>query len=165
MRQTQTTVRRSRAADLEAFEAFVAGLSVETSTKRFFAPTSRLPRANARMLIDNSHTRGSFIALAGACVIAHGCWVALSAEAAEMALVVSDAAQHRGLGRTLTRAMLRDMADAGIRRMEMVVEPGNRAVVDLIFRSWPDSHPHAEDGLLTFVTPVAPRAEERRAVA
>ena len=29
----------------EGFEAFVAGLSVQTSTRRFFTPTARMPRA------------------------------------------------------------------------------------------------------------------------
>jgi len=165
MRQTQVTVRRTRAADLEAFEAFVAGLSVETSTKRFFVPTSRLPRPHARLLLANDHRRGSFVAAVGGCVVAHGCWVAVTPEVAEMALVVADTAQRRGVGRRLVRALLRDMQDAGIRDMEMVVEPGNRTVVDLIHRSWPDSTPRTEDGLLMFVTPVATRAEESRAVA
>ena len=155
MEQTQVAVRRSRTADLEGFEAFVAGLSVETSTRRFFAPTTRLPSGNARLLIANDPTRGAFLAWDGQRVIAHGCWAAVSPQAAEMALVVGDTAQRRGIGRQLTRALLRDMRDAGYRQMEMVVEPDNRAVVDLITRSWPESHPRWEDGLLTFATPVA----------
>jgi acetyltransferase len=165
MRQTQLAVRRSRPADLEAFEAFVAGLSVETSTKRFFAPTTRLPRANARTLLANTYTRGSFVAVDGDRIVAHGCWAAVSDDAAEMALVVSDEAQRRGVGRRVTRTLLRDLRDAGMRRMEMVVEPGNRAVVDLIHRSWPGSRARAEDGLLTFATPVTDEMEQSRAVA
>jgi hypothetical protein len=154
MEQTQVSVRRSRTDDLEGFETFVAGLSVETSTRRFFAPTTRLPSANARLLIANDPTRGSFLAWDGERVIAHGCWAAVSPQAAEMALVVGDGAQRRGIGRELTRAVMRDLYDAGFRRMEMVVEPDNRAVVDLIMRSWPDAQPRSDDGLLTFVTPV-----------
>ena len=157
MEQTQAAVRRSRVADIEAFEAFVAGLSVETSTRRFFAPTTRLPSGNARLLIANDPTRGSFLAWDGERVIAHGCWAAVTHQSAEMALVVSDGAQRRGIGRKLTRALLRDMRDAGFKQMEMVVEPDNRAVVDLITRSWPESHPRSVDGLLTFATPVAAR--------
>jgi len=166
MRQTQVVVRRSRATDLEAFEAFVAGLSVDTSTKRFFAPTTRLPRSNARTLITNSYTRGSFLAVDGERVVAHGCWAAVSDDTAEMAMVVTDRAQRRGIGDRLTQVLLRDLRDAGIRCMEMVAEPGNRAVVDLIRRSWPGATARTEDGLLTFATPVvAEDAEESRAVA
>jgi GNAT superfamily N-acetyltransferase len=165
MEQTQVSVRRSRTDDLEGFEAFVAGLSVETSTRRFFTPMARMPRAHARLLIANDPTRGSFLGLDGDRVVAHGCWVAVGPGAAEMALVVDDAAQRRGLGRQLTRLLLGDMHDAGMRRMEMVVEPGNRNVVDLIYRSWPESRPRAEDGLLTFVTPVVSRVEAGQAVA
>ena len=154
MEQTHVAVRRSRTDDLEGFETFVAGLSVETSTRRFFTPTNRLPSSSARLLIANDPTRGSFLVWDAERVIAHGCWAAVSPQAAEMALVVGDGAQRRGIGRKLTRALLRDMRDAGYRQMEMVVEPDNRAVVDLIMRSWPDSRPRSEEGLLTFVTPV-----------
>ena len=154
MEQTQVAVRRSRTDDLEGFETFVAGLSVETSTRRFFTPTTRLPSSSARLLIANDPTRGSFLAWHGERVLAHGCWAAVSPQTAEMALVVGDGAQRHGIGRQLTRALLRDLRDAGYRRMEMVVEPDNRAVLDLIVRSWPDSRLRSEDGLLTFVTPV-----------
>lgn len=165
MFQTQVSVRRSRTSDIEGFEAFVAGLTVETSTRRFFTPTTRLPRPHARLLIANDPTRGSFLGVVGNRVVAHGCWVEVAPGAAEMALVVGDAEQRHGLGRRLTRTLLQDMRDAGIRRMEMVVEPGNRAVVDLIYRSWPDSRPRLEDGLLMFETPVTSRSEAARAVA
>ncbi len=165
MEQTQVTIRRSRVDDLEGFEAFVAGLSVQTSTRRFFTPTARMPRAHARLLITNDPARGSFVAMDGGRVVAHGCWAAVGPGAAEMALVVDDATQRRGLGRRLTRTLLQDMQDAGMRRMEMVVEPDNRPVIDLIHRSWPGARPRMEDGLLTFATPVTRQVEAERAVA
>ena len=165
MEQTHVAVRRSRAADLEAFEAFVAGLSTETSTRRFFAPTTRLPRSSSRLLLTNDPRRGAFVAVQGDRVLAHGCWAAVSHDAAEMALVVGDAAQRHGLGRRLTRALLQDLRDAGIRRMEMVVEPDNRRVVRLIARTWPDARPRSEDGLLTFATPTADSSAVPLAVA
>jgi GNAT superfamily N-acetyltransferase len=165
MKQTQAAVRRSRPADLEGFESFLAGLSIETSTRRFFAPTNRMPRNHARLLLANDRTRGSFLALDGEAVIAHGCWAAVAPAAAEMALVVGDDVQRRGVGRALTRALLRDMSDAGMHRMEMVVEPENRDVVALISRSWPDARPRSEDGLLTFVTSMVREVDRPRAVA
>ena len=152
MEQTHAAVRRSRPADLEGFEAFVAGLSIETSTRRFFTPTNRLPRSSSRLLLLNDPKRGAFLAALGDRVVAHGCWVAVSPDAAELAMVVSDRHQRRGVGRRLMLALLRDMSDAGMRQMEMVVEPGNRAVVELITRAWPDAQPRLEDGLFTFVT-------------
>jgi GNAT superfamily N-acetyltransferase len=152
MEQTHVAVRRSRPADLDGFQAFVAGLSTETSTRRFFTPTNRLPRSSSRLLLVNDRKRGAFVATLGNRVIAHGCWAAVSPEAAELAVVVSDRSQRRGIGARLVRALLRDMADAGMRQMEMVVEPGNRMVVGLIARTWPDVRPRLEDGLYTFVT-------------
>lgn len=163
MEQTQVAVRRSRTADLEGFEAFVAGLSVETSTRRFFTPTHRLPRSSARLLLANDRTRGAFLALEAGRVLAHGCWAAVSPDAAEMAMVVGDDAQRGGIGRRLARALIRDMCDAGMREMELVVQPDNRAVVDLITRSWPGARPRSEDGLLTFVTPVGAEVSDAAA--
>lgn len=154
MEQT-LAVRRSREADLEAFEAFVAGLSVETSTRRFFTPTTRLPRKSSQILLANDRKRGAFLAVSGSRVIAHACWVAVGQEAGELAMVVADDAQRRGLGRRLMRTLLRDMCDAGLARIEMVVQPDNRAVIDLITRAWPGARPRLEDGLFTFVTGTA----------
>jgi len=164
MEQTHVTVRRSRPADLDGFETFVATLSIETSTRRFFTPTNRLPRSSSRILLVNDPKRGSFLAWDGDRVVAHGCWAAVSIDSAELAVVVADGAQRHGVGRRLTRTLLQDMYDAGIRQTEMVVEPENRPVIDLIRRSWPDARPRMEDGLLTFVTPTAAQ-EASRAVA
>lgn len=154
MKQTQAFVRRARATDLEGFDAFLAGLSVETSTRRFFTPMTKLSRRQARLLLDNDQTRGAWVAVDGPTLIAHGCWVALSPDTAELALVVADGCQRLGIGRRLMRELLRDMGGVGVDRMEMVVQPDNRATVDLITRSWPQARARTEDGLLTFVTPL-----------
>lgn len=155
MEQTQVAVRRSRTADLEGFDAFVAGLSLETSTRRFFTPTPRLARRQARLLLANDRNRGAFLAEEGSRVVGHGCWVAVSPTTAELAMVVADGAQRHGIGRRLMRAVARDLSDAGLGMVEMVVQPDNRAIVALIGRAWPSARARTEDGLLTFVTPLA----------
>ena len=155
MKQTQVAVRRSRPADLESFDAFLAGLSVETSTRRFFTPTTRLSRHQARLLLDNDRTRGAWLAVQGPAVVAHGCWVALSPDTAELAMVVADRCQRHGIGRRLMRELLRDMCEVGVDRMEMVVQPDNRGTIDLFLRGWPDARPRLDDGLLMFVASVA----------
>jgi hypothetical protein len=48
------------------------------------------------------------------------------------------------------------MCGVGLERMEMVVQPDNRAVVDLISRAWPEARRRSENGLLTFVMGLAP---------
>jgi GNAT superfamily N-acetyltransferase len=154
MEQTQVEVRRSRAADLEGFQSFLAGLSVETSTRRFFTPTTKLSCQQARLMLDNGPTRGAWIAVEGQAVVGHGCWVGLTPDTAELAMVVADGCQRRGVGRGLMRALLRDMCGVGLERMEMVVQPDNRGIVDLITRAWPQAHMRREHGVLTFVAPV-----------
>lgn len=163
MKQTQVAVRRSRPADLEGFESFLAGLSVETSTRRFFTPTTRLSRQQARLLLDNDPTRGSWLAVEGETVVAHGCWVALCPNTAELAMVVADGCQRQGIGRRLTIELLRDMCGVGVGRMEMVVQPDNRGIVDLITRAWPRAQARSEDGLLTFATPIGDEASDAAA--
>jgi GNAT superfamily N-acetyltransferase len=151
----EAVVRRARATDLEGFDCFLAGLSVETSTRRFFTPTAKLSRRQARLLLDNDATRGAWLAVTGEAVVAHACWVALAPDTAELAMVVADGCQRHGIGRRLMRSLLEELGGIGMSRMEMVVQPDNRRIVDLIARAWPDARARSEDGVLTFVTPLS----------
>jgi ribosomal protein S18 acetylase RimI-like enzyme len=153
MKQTQheartTTLRRARHDDLEAFGAFVAGLSSTTSYRRFFTAVSRLPTAHATRLLRSGATSGAWLAWERDAVVGHGFWAAVRPDTAELALVVADCAQGRGVGRALTTASLRDATAAGIRHLELVVQRDNRLVADLVARRWPHRRAGVRDGLL-----------------
>jgi GNAT superfamily N-acetyltransferase len=148
-----TTLRRARSRDLEAFTAFVADLSPTTSYRRFFTGVSHLPAAYATRLLRSGATSGAWLAWDGDVVVGHGFWAAMRPDTAELALVVADNAQGRGVGRALTTAALADATAAGMRQLELVVQRDNRLVADLVSRRWPHRHTAARDGLLvTHVT-------------
>ena len=119
-----TTLRRARPGDLEAFTAFVAGLSPTTSYRRFFTGVSHLPTAYATRLLRSGATSGAWLAWVGDVVVGHGFWAAVGPDTAELALVVADRAQGRGVGRALTTAALGDATAAGMRQLELVVAAG-----------------------------------------
>ena len=158
MKQTQedaptTTLRRARSGDLEAFTAFVADLSPTTSYRRFFTGVSHLPTAYATRLLRSGATSGAWLAWDDDVVVGHGFWAAMGPDTAELALVVADNAQGRGVGRALTTAALADATAAGMRQLELVVQRDNRLVADLVSRRWPHRHTAVRDGLLvTHVT-------------
>ena len=108
-----TTLRRAHSGDLEPFRAFVAGLSptiVLPALLHRGLPAPHLVRDPAvaigrhrRSLARLGRRRGRRTRVLGR----HG------AGTAELALVVADNAQGRGLGRALTSAALRDATAAG----------------------------------------------------
>jgi GNAT superfamily N-acetyltransferase len=164
MKQTQegptmTTLRRARPGDLEAFTAFVAGLSPTTSYRRFFTAVSHLPTAYATRLLRSSATSGAWLAWDGDVVVGHGFWAAVGPDTAELALVVADNAQGRGVGRALTTAALGDATAAGMRQLELVVQRDNRLVADLVARRWPHRRTALRDGLLVMQVTLQPVPE------
>jgi GNAT superfamily N-acetyltransferase len=163
MKQTQetstTTLRRARPGDLAAFTAFVAGLSPTTSYRRFFTGVSHLPTAYATRLLRSDATSGAWLAWVGGVVVGHGFWAAVGPDTAELALVVADGAQGRGVGRALTTAALGDATAAGMRRLELVVQRDNRLVADLVARRWPHRRTAVRDGLLVTQVSLQPEAD------
>jgi len=164
MKQTQesstmTTLRRARPGDLEAFTAFVAGLSPTTSYRRFFTGVSHLPTAYATRLLRSDATSRAWLAWVGDVVVGHGFWAAVGPDTAELALVVADGAQGRGVGRALTTAALGDAVAAGMRQLELVVQRDNRLVADLVTRRWPNRRTAVRDGLLVTQVNLQPEAD------
>jgi GNAT superfamily N-acetyltransferase len=157
MRETQawrvTTLRRAHPGDLEPFTAFVAGLSPTSSYRRFFTGLSRLPASQGRRLLRSDANSGAWLAWEADVVVGHAFWAKVGPATAELALVVGDRAQGRGLGRALGSASLRDAIAAGVRRLELVVQRDNAVVLGLIARRWPHRRTAVRDGLL--VTDVA----------
>lgn len=107
--------RPVRSDDLFAFERMWSRLSEETIYRRFHAPIRRLSLKLRRYLVDVDHRdHDALVAVAGGEVIAvaryHRC--AEEPAAAEVAVLVEDAWQGRGLG----VRMLRELACLASRR-------------------------------------------------
>jgi RimJ/RimL family protein N-acetyltransferase len=78
----------------------------------------------------------------------------LTADICEVAVWVDDSWQRQGVGTTLARAVLRDLANRGVRKATSFIELGNLAVVGLIDKVAPDHTIRLADGLTVVEIPI-----------
>ena len=120
-------LRALGAGDEQRVQAFVRRLSARSRLERFLAPVNELSPSELRRI-----TRGAGLSLAA--VDDHGAIVGLAEyacdapERAEIAVVVGDEWQGRGLGERLVAALADHAASAGIARLEGVTRAGNEAM-------------------------------------
>jgi L-amino acid N-acyltransferase YncA len=122
-------IRPLLAQDRPGVVSFLAGLSPESRAQRFHS--SSMPITPG--VID--------LATGGHALVAtrHGAIVALASfhpqsdlVQAELAIVVADAEQRRGIGTALAQRLVRDAAGAGIHRLQAEVASSNRGVLALL---------------------------------
>lgn len=144
-------LRRAVRGDLAAVQAFVRALSVESRARRFFSPVRELPRNLARALTEGDPKQHFVLIEAastpGAPLLGFG-QVALSALSpldGEMAVVVADAWQRRGLGQRLLGRLHEDALALGLQRLEAEVLADNRPMLALMRGAGYRLMPHPED--------------------
>jgi RimJ/RimL family protein N-acetyltransferase len=134
---TTLRLRPIRPDDAEALMAFHSRLSSETTYYRFF---SFHPRLSAREVdwfthVDD-HSRVALVALHDERIVAVGRYDQLpDSTDAEVAFVVEDAYQHRGICPLLLRQLTRVALGEGIERFVAQVLPGNHRML-AVFRHW-----------------------------
>ncbi|MGW4795458.1 N-acetyltransferase family protein [Nonomuraea sp. NPDC004297] len=126
--------------DEERIRRFLAGLSLHTQTLRFFtgvpSPTAGLVRA----LLSLDERRDALVATTECGEIAgHAMSFRGDDTDVEIAVVVADAWQGRGLGPKLVDALLLRAVVRGARTVGMDVLGENRRALRLVRRFWPDA--------------------------
>jgi acyl-CoA synthetase (NDP forming)/GNAT superfamily N-acetyltransferase len=125
--------------DADDVVEFHSRLSERTRYMRYFGPTPTLPpREVARMTTVDYRDRVALVALLGGKIIAIGVYEGLAAsgrpESAEVAFVVDDAHQGRGLGPILLEHLAGAAAENGFTRFEAEVLAENTTMVT-VFRA------------------------------
>jgi RimJ/RimL family protein N-acetyltransferase len=133
-------LRPIRPDDAPRLQALHSRLSSDTAYQRFFAIVKRLPPDWARVLATVDYRRRLALVVelpSGVApeLIAVGRYDAVDEpDTAEVAFVVQDSWQNRGLGTLLFDAILAAAADRSYRRFRAYVLADNRRMLDLITR-------------------------------
>jgi acyl-CoA synthetase (NDP forming)/RimJ/RimL family protein N-acetyltransferase len=118
-------------SDAEALRAFHGRLSERTRYFRYFGPYPRIPEKDLRRFstVDH-HGRVAFVAMLGDDIIAVGRYERLpGGDSAEVAFVVEDAHQSRGLGSILLEHLAAAARERGLAKFEAEVLAENAQMV------------------------------------
>jgi ribosomal protein S18 acetylase RimI-like enzyme len=150
-------LRCVRPDDVEDVRRFLAGLSLESSYRRFFTGIGRIPDRFVRRFVDVDHDRReAMVAVAGDDVVGLADYALLGGgrEAAEFGVVVADGWQRRGLGPRLVTELLALADGRGVTTVRVHVLAENARVQRLLHRRWPAARPTLEDNLLIWDLPL-----------
>jgi GNAT superfamily N-acetyltransferase len=130
----ELAVRAVEAEDVVRLARAFARLSPDTVYRRFFTLMPRpAPELLRRLAVVDHDTREGLAVLDGDEIVALASWdrpVPHAAEA-EVAVLVEDAWQHRGLGRALVRMLAGRARRQGIERFTATLLSDNRAALHL----------------------------------
>lgn len=146
-------IRRPTAADGPAIEAMFARCSVESRYARFLAPLATIPPNQLARILTPASGDEAWIGVTRddpETVIALGSWARLGTDA-ELALIVEDSWQRRGIGGAFLR-MLADRAwNAGVCRLTAAVLRESRHVLRML-RAVLGPMSTRADGYVSYVT-------------
>ena len=132
---TRVTLRQVRRTDATALRAFLQKLSPESRYLRFHAHVSELSEAQWKYLVSaDGQDHVAVLAWIGRRVVGVGRFIRLEQfpDKAEVAFVVADALQRRGLGSLLRDELLAAAGRSGIRSFRAEVMDENRGMRRLL---------------------------------
>jgi acyl-CoA synthetase (NDP forming)/RimJ/RimL family protein N-acetyltransferase len=151
-------LRPIRPEDADALVEFYENMvSAESKYLRFFAPYPHLSDRDVEHFTQVDHSqRVAFVVTIGEAIIAVGRYDAINSEEAEVAFLVSDEHQGRGLGQLLLEHLAQAGRENGFKKFVAEVLPENGRMVQ-VFR---DAGYHVDsgfkDGVLRMVFPIDP---------
>jgi RimJ/RimL family protein N-acetyltransferase len=131
---TEVAFRPIQPGDVAGLVEFHEGLSFETVYRRFFGVHPHLGANEAEHFCTvDTVDRYALVALVGATIVGVARLERLQpATNAEVAFVIADEFQHRGLGRLLAQRLAVMARQRGIRQFVADVLPDNRAMLHLL---------------------------------
>src|SRR5689334_449286 len=132
--------------------------SERTRYLRYFSPYPRIPPRDLERFVNvDHHDREAFVVAAGADLIAVGRYERLGAGApeAEVAFVVADEYQGRGIGSVLLEHLAAAAREVGIERFVAEVLPQNAKMLNVFADAGYEVDRRYADGVVHLVFPVA----------
>ena len=131
-------IRALRPADVEPLKAAVARTSAESLSRRFFGPKRSFSQREIAYFVNIDFvTQVALVAVVDQggkqTIVAGGRYVVVQPGVAELAFVVIDDYQGRGLGAKLLRDLAGIAREAGLRELVAEVLPDNHAMLS-VFR-------------------------------
>jgi hypothetical protein len=160
--QTQPPqIRPAGEPDAEDLTTMLSGLTDLSLYFRFQTAVGRPPRPALvlRMLCPSG---GAWVATRGDTIVGHAMWAWAHGDGeptAELAAVISEPEQRRGLGVRMLSVAAADAVAAGATRFLFVVSPANDLIARMIRRRWPDATAERDGTLINFLVS-AKRSEE-----
>jgi GNAT superfamily N-acetyltransferase len=149
-------LRPIQPSDAEALERFHEALSPNTTRLRFFAPHPHLsPSEVARFTNVDHDSREAFVALSGDDIVGVARYDRFDETDAEVAFVVADAWQGRGLGTVLLDHLADQASSAGVKRFVADTLAENRTMLHLFARRGLSGVPSWDCGVAHVVVPLA----------
>jgi len=127
-------LRTAGAGDMAGFAELLARLSAESVRRRFFTPGPLGPAWELRYLETlDGMDRGAVVATSGSRIVGMARWHREpGATEAEMAVVVEDGWQHRGVGTALVRALADGARGRGVSVLTGSILADNSPAVRLV---------------------------------
>ncbi|MEV6285662.1 GNAT family N-acetyltransferase [Kribbella sp. NPDC051770] len=149
-------LRRTGAGDHARLSAMLDRMSELSLYFRFQTAVGHPPRS-AVVEPMLSSTGESWVAESNDRLIAHAMWAwahgATGVPTAELAAIVDDPYQGRGLGTRLLNLVGARAGAAGARQLLLVVSTANDRTLRLIRRRWPQAPAERDGGLINFTIP------------
>ncbi len=151
-------LRRLTPADKPGLRRFYTALSAATLHRRFMTPSPRLPEQALSYLSESDHIdREVVVATSGGQIVAEARYHRVpGSDEAEIALVVADAWQGRGVGPALSEWLARAAARRGVKAFTGSMLADNRAARRVLESVAPQADRWIHSGELEFRAPLPP---------
>ena len=147
MNDTQIYTRIATPSDTEKLRAMLARSSTETIYRRFHTPFPEVPGWMVSLMLDaDHHDKEALVAVAEEKVVGHAMYVRLGDDGAEMAIVVEDSWQSKGVGKSLLLELEERAGLRGIDTFTGEVLGHNRPMLGLA-SMFPGTEYATEDGV------------------
>ena len=160
-------VRPIRPGDAPLLRAFHARLSADSIYLRFFSPRPKLSEQELQHFTNVDHqTRVALVVLLGDALIGVGRYDrAPKSDSAEVAFVVDDAQQGRGIATLLLEQLASAAQERGILQFTADVLPQNRAMLRVFHDAGFEARSRFEDGIVRVGFPIGRTVEALAAAA